>query len=124
MSYRRERRPTRWRVRSSLPNPIEDPLRKEKRKPGQVGRRLTPREQNEFAPIDVVEIRWRFDQTQAEFLGARSEVRLRLLHLALELLQPAHAGELCVIEHRTVEQIRERSVIAAELFEHLALERG
>jgi len=67
MSYRRERRPTRWRVRSSLPNPIEDPLRKEKRKPGQVGRRLTPREQNEFAPIDVVEIRWRFDQTQAEF---------------------------------------------------------
>jgi len=46
---------------------MEDPLRREKLTPKQIGRRLTPREKNEFAPIDVVEIRWRFDQTQAEF---------------------------------------------------------
>ena len=46
---------------------MEDPMRKIPRKPEQVGRALTPREQMEFAPVDVVEIRARFGQTQEGF---------------------------------------------------------
>ena len=46
---------------------MEDPFLHEKRKPHEVGRRLKPSERAEFAPVDVVEIRSRFDQTQQEF---------------------------------------------------------
>lgn len=48
-------------------NPMEDPLRSEERTPEQVGRRLKPSERAEFAPVDVSDIRERFDQTQEEF---------------------------------------------------------
>jgi putative transcriptional regulator len=67
MIYSRKTGPRRWRLQMSIRNQMEDPFRDVKRKPGQIGRRLKPSERVEFAPIDVFEIRSRFDQTQQEF---------------------------------------------------------
>ena len=66
MIFRRRSGPKRWRLAWS-PNPMADPFLHKKRKSNEVGRRLKPSERAEFAPVDVVEIRSRFDQTQQEF---------------------------------------------------------